>query len=55
MAIAQRCAGLSGADISVLVRDALMQPIRELQHAALCKGIGRKLGAMRSTGRGAKR
>ena len=33
MAIAQRCAGLSGADISVLVRDALMQPIRELQHA----------------------
>lgn len=32
-AVAQRTAGLSGADLSVLVRDALMEPVRALQHA----------------------
>jgi vacuolar protein-sorting-associated protein 4 len=31
--IARRCDGLSGADVSVLVRDALMGPVRELQAA----------------------
>ena len=31
--IARSCDGLSGADISVLVRDALMEPVRELQAA----------------------
>ena len=31
--IARRCDGLSGADISVLVRDALMEPVRQLQAA----------------------
>ena len=30
---AKRTEGLSGADISVLVRDALMEPVRELQQA----------------------
>ena len=30
---AKRSAGLSGADVSVLVRDALMEPVRELQRA----------------------
>jgi vacuolar protein-sorting-associated protein 4 len=32
-AVARRCEGLSGADVSVLVRDALMEPVRELQTA----------------------
>jgi len=31
--VAKRCEGLSGADMSVLVRDALFGPVRELQHA----------------------
>lgn len=33
LSIAHRCKGLSGADISVLVRDALMEPVRVMQHA----------------------
>ena len=33
VAVARRTDGLSGADMSVLVRDALMQPVRELQAA----------------------
>lgn len=32
-ALSRRTAGLSGADLSVLVRDALMAPLRELQSA----------------------
>lgn len=32
--VARSTAGLSGADISVLVRDALMEPIRQLQQAS---------------------
>uniref|UniRef100_A0A7S4BN56 Vesicle-fusing ATPase n=1 Tax=Chrysotila carterae TaxID=13221 RepID=A0A7S4BN56_CHRCT len=32
-AIARKTEGMSGADISILVRDALMQPLRELQAA----------------------
>jgi len=32
--LAARCDGLSGADVSVLVRDALMEPVREMQHAS---------------------
>jgi len=32
--IARRTPGLSGADISVLVRDALMEPVRALQQAS---------------------
>jgi len=32
-AVARRTDGLSGADISVLVRDALMEPVREMQQA----------------------
>ena len=32
--VARRCDGLSGADLSVLVRDALMEPVREMQHAS---------------------
>jgi len=31
--VARRTEGLSGADTSVLVRDALMEPVRELQQA----------------------
>ena len=33
-AAAERTEGLSGADISVMVRDALMEPVRELQAAS---------------------
>ncbi|KAG9509326.1 Vacuolar protein sorting-associated protein 4B, partial [Fragariocoptes setiger] len=42
--LAQRTQGFSGADISVLVRDALMQPVRKVQaatHFKRCSGPSR--------------
>lgn len=37
--LAKRCDGFSGADISILVRDALMQPVRKVQSATHFKKV----------------
>jgi len=37
--LAKRTEGFSGADISVLVRDALMQPVRKVQNATHFKKV----------------
>lgn len=37
--LARRTEGFSGADISVLVRDALMQPVRKVQSATHFKKV----------------
>ena len=37
--LGKRCDGYSGADISILVRDALMQPVRKVQSATHFKRV----------------
>lgn len=38
--LASKTHGYSGADISVIVRDALMQPVRKVQSATHFKKVG---------------
>jgi SpoVK/Ycf46/Vps4 family AAA+-type ATPase len=38
--LAERTEGYSGADIAVLVRDALMEPVRKVQQATHFKQVG---------------
>ena len=54
--IARRAHGLSGADMSVLVRDALMEPVRELQAAThFAKDAAGNFGPVAPNARGAKK
>ena len=55
-AVARRCDGLSGADINVLVRDALMEPVREMQAAQhFAEDASGNCYPVAPTARGAKR
>ena len=38
--LAHKTEGYSGADISIIVRDALMQPVRKVQSATHFKKVG---------------
>lgn len=40
--LGQKTEGYSGADISIIVRDALMQPVRKVQSATHFKRVRRK-------------
>lgn len=51
--LARKTEGYSGADISIIVRDALMQPVRKVQSATHfkkvsggCQGLGWSWGAL---------
>lgn len=41
MTLGKKTDGYSGADISIIVRDALMQPVRKVQSATHFKRVGR--------------
>lgn len=41
--LARKTEGYSGADISIIVRDALMQPVRKVQSATHFKKVSRQL------------
>ncbi|KAJ2610899.1 Vacuolar protein sorting-associated protein 4 [Coemansia sp. RSA 1804] len=48
--LAERTAGYSGSDIAVIVRDALMQPIRKVQTATHFKRVTRALDRLQAPG-----
>lgn len=43
------CDRYSGADISIVVRDAMMQPVRKVQQATHFKTVGIRLSAVSVT------
>lgn len=43
--LARKTEGYSGADISVIVRDSLMQPVRKVQSATHFKKVSRPTGS----------
>ena len=52
--LAERTEGYSGADIAVLVRDALMEPVRKVQQATHFKQVRRRVRFTAGSGWGSR-